>query len=81
MTKTEQVLIERAASHRCKRGSVQIGYRTYRKNSFYGSRESAALRKLVNAGKVRIVSQQNYVISRNRFSDHYTETIYELIGG
>lgn len=79
MTKTEQALITRANESPHNRAGVQIGYRTGRKGSFYGSRESDALSKLVKKGIARIVSQQRYVDCQRCFSDHYTETIYELI--
>lgn len=77
LTKTEQVLLERAA--RTGRGGVTSGYRTGRKNGGYGGRESAALGKLVRAGLVRIVSQQSHADSRCRYSDHWHETVYEII--
>jgi hypothetical protein len=81
LNKTEQALVNRARESAHNRAGVQIGYRTGRKGSFYGSRESAALGKLVGKGIARIVSQQRYVDSHNRYSDHWTETIYELTDG
>ena len=77
LSKTERLLLARARDRGW--GGVTTGYRTGRKNSGYGGRESEALGKLVRRGLVRIVSQVSRVDSRSAYSDHWTETRYELV--
>jgi hypothetical protein len=78
LTKTEQALIARAQLSFRKQGCVMTGYRTGTKRGVYGGRESSALGKLVKAGLARIVRRDHHRDCGPRFSDHWTETTYEL---
>lgn len=77
LSKTEQLLLDRAKD--TGRSGVTIGYRTGTKRGLWGGRESDALAKLVKKGLVRIVSQESRVDSGPRYSDHTTDTVYELV--
>lgn len=79
LTKTQTALLERAKTSRHRQATVRHGFRTGRKNSNYGSRECAALGELVRMGMVRILSQRSYVDAHCWYSDHWTETIFELV--
>lgn len=80
MTKTELKLIEKALEHGG-RYCVTTGYRTGRKNGGYGGRECSALGKLVRSGLVKIVSQTANLDCQDRYSDHWTETVFVLSPG
>lgn len=81
MTKTQQTLIERAkaASHGI--AAIRRGYVTGRKNSRYGSRETAALHALIAAGKVEVIRRDSHVVRiTGHTADHYSEVFYKLAG-
>lgn len=75
--KTEQALIDRAKGNG--RSAVVHGYRTGRKRGSYGGREADALASLVKRGLVRVLRSEHYRDCRASYSDHWTETVYELV--
>lgn len=77
MTKTELALL--AELRERPRVCVMYGYRTGTKVRMYGTRRHEAAMKLRDKGLVRVVASDHHVDCRNAYSDHWTETVIELV--
>jgi hypothetical protein len=80
-TKTQQQLIDRAAKNIGNVVMVQTGYRTYVKNSYYGSREFDAATKLVEAGILKHEKTDSFrQQARHAYgTDHFSDHLYTLV--